>query len=187
MPEMRGPRIRTTNGEQPWSQTLTTEVISEWQSGKSASQIAILHGLSRNAVIGKMYRLRQKLHLPPRIQDLKPISSIMITRKKRKRDRTRDILKQKEQRRLDRLARQQQFANLIKLSAKIDESTAGVTILELKWDGGRPSNCRAPLRKGADGNMLYCGEPVEPGESFCTGHCARFFNYEARKDIRVFR
>lgn len=187
MTELRGPRHYTRNGESPWPEPLSDEVIKEWQSGKSAKQIAVLHGLSRNAVIGKIYRLKRKLHLPPRIKDIKPVSAIMVTKRIRKRDRTREILKAKEQRRIDKLRRQEEFAKVVQISAKQDELVPGITILELTWDGGHPSNCRAPLRKGADGHMLYCGETVEPGESFCRGHCARFFNYQARKDIRAFR
>lgn len=166
-----------------WPEPLVKEVIEEWQSGKSAKQIAVLHGLSRNAVIGKIHRLK----LPPRIKDLKPVSVVMVTRKHRKRDRTKEMLRAKELRRIAKAEREANRAKIIPISAKMDEAVPGVTILELKWEGGHPSNCRAPLRKGADGHMLYCGAPVEAGESFCSGHCARFFNYQARRDIRASR
>lgn len=172
-------------GETPWPQSLTNEVVAEWESGLSARQIANLHGMSRNAVIGKLHRLK----LPKRIKDIKPLSLIKVTkvRIRPNRDRSKELAREKERRRIAREQREKDRAQVIPITAKQDELNPGVTILELTWVGGHPGNCRAPLRLGADGTMLYCGDPVEEGESFCKGHCARFFNHQPLREIKAWR
>lgn len=162
-----------------WSQELEDNVVADWTNGLSASQIGAKYGLSRNSVIGKIYRL----NLPPRAKDLK-VRSVVVTAKRR-RDRSKEIERYRLKRQLAREQRErdkQLVAATVPFNDKLDAENPGVGILDLGF-----RSCRSVLRYSPGGLPLYCGEATQEGHSFCPRHSAIYYNYEARKDIKPFR
>lgn len=51
-----------------------------------------------------------------------------------------------------------------------------ISIMELT-----STTCHAPVGRGPDGLVTYCGDMTFSGKPFCEGHCAIFYNYEARR------
>lgn len=137
-----------------WSEDQLAVLREEWPRGTTGTQIGILIGKSRNAVIGKANRLklgaraprngagRPKQEGPPRIRKRVPKQD-MATRKIPPRF----------------------YPAAIPLTTKDP-----ISIMELRYD-----TCRAPVGSGLDGLVTYCGDFTFPGKPFCAGHCALYY------------
>jgi GcrA cell cycle regulator len=109
--------------------------------GRSASIIAALLGVTRNAVIGKWHRLRLSLNRPPRPRPSRPPRVP----------------------RAPAVIRKPQIAYITSLPFESPENP--LTLFELE-----PHHCRWPVGLEG-GPHLFCGNTVADGRSYCGRHC----------------
>ena len=131
-----------------WTEDRVTELRTRWANGETGSQIGrAMHAKSRNAIVGKLYRLGLRSRLPIGAKtELKP------SRTKRNTVHHIDghiFLRGDD---VTEPEPPQQFTN-----PKL--------LLELE-----PCDCRWP-GAGRGAEMLYCGAPVLNGYSYCLQHC----------------
>jgi len=145
----------------------------EWPQGKlSATDIGILVGKSRNAVIGKSHRLKlgnrapsgdkrtgeNRKERPPPPLRIKVGSAPKIEMA---------IIKKKA-------IPPRFYPNAAPLTTK-----PPISIMELGTN-----TCRAPVGHGSDGLVVYCGDFTFADKPFCEGHCAMYY---VPPRIRVYR
>lgn len=113
---------------------------------KTGREIAVIMGISRNAVLGRLHRLGLSLYHPPGWNSAKANAK------------PRSLWKTPARR--PRQPRPQRPAPPVVLLCE------PVALLGLK-----PCHCRWPvLGDGAD--TLFCGAQIEPERPYCPGHCA---------------
>ena len=139
-------------GETPWSDATTNELRDMWAAGKSATLIATKLRISRNAVLGKVWRL----HLIRR-EPIVTLDHISGWHKKksgaqhRKERRARFLMKKP-------LPPQPPPPRIIEAP-----SNAPVHIADLE-----PHHCRWPI--GEPSEMLFCGCSKQDPYSYCAFH-----------------
>lgn len=135
-----------------WSQENISILTVNWELGKTATQIGLILGMTRNAVIGKKNRLK----LPARrVANAAP-------RPARVRGRSNKALTKSIP------------PTFVKIQ-ELDPDNQGIPISQLEWAHGLPSSCRAIIRE-SKGEKFYCGMDVSPNQSYCSGHCMQFLN-----------
>lgn len=144
--------ITTSRPPSPWDDARIEGLKRLWSEGYSCSQIAgqLGGGLTRNAVIGKATRIglppRKVVHRAPVRHSSKPW-----------RPRHKSIL------RIDpRIAFD---ATLEPEAVAPPPEFIGIALLDLE-----DHHCRFPRGEGA--GILFCGQPVVHGESWCASCCA---------------
>lgn len=159
-----------TDVNHSWTADRIETLRKLWADGVSASHIADrLGGVSRNAVIGKVHRLR--LHVHPNALDADAPRKPPASRKKRQ-------LVKPPKPKVKPLVGQAQFARKkpdpVKMAEvkKIEDrpppssmpSPLLVRLFELNHN-----DCRWPVQ-GEKSNTLFCGRNIEPGCSYCPEH-----------------
>jgi len=150
-----------------WSDWQIDILKSEWPKGKlSASQIGNLVGKSRNAVIGKSHRLKLGNRVPSGDK--------------------RTGLSRKERPCTKKIYRPKLDMAIIKAKAKpprfYPEAVSLTTKAPISIGELRFNTCRAPVGRGLDGLVTYCGDFTFGDKPFCEGHCVLFYRLpEARK------
>ncbi len=154
--------LRTENNWEDWQIDI---LKAEWPQGKlTATDIGILVGKSRNAVIGKCHRLKlgnrapsgdkstgedRKKRPPPPLRikkvGISPKIEMAIFNKK--------------------ITPPRIYPNAVPLTTK-----PPISIMEL-----RNNTCRAPVGHGSDGLVVYCGDFTFADKPFCEGHCAMYY------------
>jgi len=151
-----------------WTDEIVEQLRQHWIEGKSASMIASLlgHGLSRNAVIGKVHRLglagRAK---PPTSAGARPSSS--QTRALRAAAPSPSPVAPRVVRGATALAiapRAQPEAEPETYESVVLPMSLRVTIVELK-----KAMCRWPLGDPTSPDFRYCGSPA-PNGPYCPHH-----------------
>jgi GcrA cell cycle regulator len=152
-----------------WRIDLLKKLFAE---GVTITQIALRLGTTRNAIVGKKWRLG----LPTR-QTTKTTADMAAQMTARKANRAR---KQRERRRKPGYVAPHRTLPVptgeIYLAHGAKIPSLDITLHDLQWSGARPANCRAITSTDGAIETLYCGLPVADGESYCLGHCRRFFN-----------
>ncbi len=143
----------------PWTSETLSRLNSLWSEGSTSRQIAAELGVTRNAVLGQVFRMRAKAALALRPKPVK-----LHVARTRHRSGKRVSVKKREPDRWGILSNGEDM--------HLPESI-GIAFLEL-----RAHQCRAPLdRRGDDGLMLSCGACTcvvrgERGVEFRSPYCA---------------
>lgn len=155
-----------------WTEARIARLTTLWIEGRTCSQIATdLEGVSRNAVIGKVSRLKLNVQYPrprpkstrwtsPRIPKASAVP--LLTRQ------------QKAERQAERRLRK---ADGSLSPLVIIEPPQPIEFLNLTFDQLAHESCRYPRGENAD--MRYCGQPRMAGHSYCL-HCYAITHYRAQ-------
>lgn len=136
-----------------WTQEDEATLTKLWNAGQSGSQIAKVLGISRNAVIGKVFRLE----LPHRKTAAKRIPVA-------------HILKPKEQR-PPRLAAPQVSSIPLPAEPPVPQTALRLTLLQLT-----DKTCKCGLGDPKDADFAFCGLPVKEGSPYCPTHHAGMYS-----------
>lgn len=133
-----------------WPQTKIDLLKQRWEEGISASIIALEFGTTRNAILGKKWRLglamRETTHKQPRSDRKPPKARVRARKAPVPPTRVVEVL-------------------------TVDESRPGIDILALKGD-----SCRAIIGRDKEDKLArYCGDSCESGKSFCPPHYQRYY------------
>jgi GcrA cell cycle regulator len=148
-----------------WTDDQVRMLRDLWDKGETASDIACImssaarHWITRNAIIGKAYRLGLPDRSPP-----KPRSAEEINRARREKRRDKAGAS-RDKSFLERC----RHANPLKKALSIvptQSSGHSVSILALS-----SRKCRWPLWGVADKGGLYCGDTIIEGRPYCAHHC----------------
>lgn len=144
------------------SEEFTAKLLSMWRAGKTAREIAADLGTTRNAVIGKIFRLRNRgvdlsravtaaLPKPPKPE--KPA-------KKEKPAAPKAVWPPP-------LTTDEKAALLAERKAKLarERRARGIKFADL---GAR--DCRYIINAGRPADYLFCGDIREPGKPYCKEH-----------------
>jgi len=141
---------------------METAVISMRCNGQSAVYIAdkLGGGVTRNAVLGKIYRLRKAGHLipfhrpepPPRVQRARPAPP---------RARTTPPALPRVRSAPPTLPRVVDYSDLKPARC------ATIAMMDPK-----ANHCRWPVNDAVDEEYLFCGDNRVPGKPYCVEHCA---------------
>lgn len=158
----------------PWTENLLIPLKRLHEEGLSASQIAaeLGHGLSRNAVIGKLHRLGLTLGKAP---------ATLSPEERADRDRKRSAVKARAghlgaQRRIEALRRRaaeqaaDEAAVEVRPDAEIPEPQR-CSLFDLRSD-----SCRWPIGDPGKPGFFFCGAIALDGQPYCPAHCARAFD-----------
>jgi GcrA cell cycle regulator len=165
-----------------WADERVTTLIRLYEEGYSASMIGGEMGITRNAVIGKIHRLK----LPKRAS-VKRITyrrnGVMVTERVPRNAPThrKKPVRTKQQRRagiwnrIDSLLRD--AGNAYK-DLPIDASPYACTLLDLANDR---SQCRYPVTTPEGESQLFCAAPAVEGCSYCARHAAICMTSKAKE------
>jgi GcrA cell cycle regulator len=143
-----------------WTDERVERLKSLWAKGYSASQIADrLGGVTRNAVIGKLHRL--KFYNADRPKSKRPKGSTMQTKAKP------IISETKVKQRRPAPAIAYLLAERLPELLPTVETRCGVALLELK-----KHMCRWPIGDPKDDDFHFCCAPKRLGSSYCEEHYA---------------
>ncbi len=138
-----------------WTQEKVDELILRWNRGESATIVGRAVGMSRNAVIGKVARMRGAgVHLRDAGPSKRSESCRPATVARRV---------------ADRIARQssRERREIVAVLLEPREAPAGgVTFADLE-----PHHCR--YMPGDPRDLVYCGADRVPGSSYCAEHHER--------------
>ena len=132
----------------PWTDELVARLVKLWNAQVSAALIARELGFSRNAVIGKVYRLRHQADLQVEPRDRKPIH----------------VIPRRPGRPRPKLVEPQKPMIVKRVPSIIDVPPGKpVALADLeRW------HCRWVL--GEPSEMLFCGARCVDGRSYCVFH-----------------
>ncbi len=152
-----------------WTEDRVAELKRLHAEDKSCSQIAaVLGGVSRNAVIGKLHRMGMKgAGNAGRIFSggRKPREP----KERQGRPSFRYDRKPNTGRRIDRERQAERFAVLFTTETTADltmeQRAKTVTLIDLG-----PGNCRWPLGHPGKADFCFCGDTPEPDKPYCSPH-----------------
>ena len=162
-----------------WTDERVESLKKLWLDGHSASQIAaeLGHGITRNAVIGKVHRLglsgRDKAAAAPQPRNRAP--SVSKPAERLQPSRTMPPVRGNTALALDTfVAPQRQLKSADDVVVPISER---VTIMELK-----EAMCRWPLGDPSTPEFRFCGTKAGPGSTYCGPHAR--IAYQPSQDRR---
>ncbi len=130
--------------------TWTTERVAEltrlWDTGRSASEIGKMLGVSKNSVVGKAHRLK----LPGRPSPIKQTGTKKI--------RTKPTL-----------------ASPRPASMPVQAAPPPPPPRAAPRRSGKGPNCLWPIGDPGDADFHFCGDSAVPGKPYCDEHCARAY------------
>ncbi len=161
-----------------WTDELVAQMLKLWEEGLSASEIArrLGHGLSRNAVIGKIHRLRAAGKVAGQRKS-DPTPRKRATPKPGRRKEAAAIVSTPSTaaprgggvavvERVEAVAQEvveaqpQQRLRLVELEKGLVQD-----IMELKYD-----SCRWPIGNPGEDDFSYCGRKAGDGKPYCEHH-----------------
>jgi hypothetical protein len=135
-----------------WTDERTEELKLRWAKGESGSQICLaMHARSRNAVVGKAYRLK----LEPRATA---------------HDQTAKRSNGKRRRQYNTLHYADGHVFIVKGEQGMIEEKPPVFENPVTFFELRENHCRWP-GSGEMPDLLFCGAPALNGYSYCASHC----------------
>jgi GcrA cell cycle regulator len=130
-----------------WTEDRVTELRARYANGESGSQIGIaMHAKSRNAVVGKLYRLGLRRQLP--------IGAKTELKRQRRKQNT-----------IHHIDGRIFLTGDAMTEPEPPQLTNPKLLMQLE-----PCDCRFP-GTGSGADMLYCGAPALNGYSYCLAHC----------------
>ncbi len=178
-------KMDADNKKKPgWTEERVEKLKELWAEGLSASEIArVLGGVTRNAVIGKVHRLRLAGRAPARRG--KPASGSPAKRREPRK-------KTATQRPATPVTNGATALKAQKETAPVEAVKAEVAPLSLVESPceGRITNimdlthktCRWPIGDPTDENFAYCGDNAQPGSPYCEHHAR--IAYQSATDRR---
>ena len=148
-------------------------IAGMWSSGKTGAEIAAALGTTRNAVLGKIYRMRRNGHILPWKQYAPPVLVAKPIREKKSQPVDSVVLKKRSL--IDKKAR-------LYIKPEPDPKIKGkrnATLLNLKFN-----SCRYIIGETNGAKTIYCGATKQRG-SFCMEHaklCYVLSKYGAASD-----
>lgn len=135
-----------------WVADDIARLLALWATGLSARQIACDLGVSRNAVIGKIHRLKLAGQAQGR---LSPLSGVRPPRPKAP-------------------PRERKARSVVRRARVIDRPLAPLSALtcETLLIDLEANQCRYPGAQTAKGTYLFCGRPSGHGHVYCLEHHA---------------
>ena len=171
-------RVTTTDlVANKWPQWRVDLLKQLWAEGFTSGQIATRLDTTRNSIAGKKWRLgltrRQTNHTP---------DAVSRERRAKKAARERE---RREKRKQPGYIKPPVPPQDVYMAATTKIASLGVPLEQLRWNGTQPANCRAIISPDKASPVLYCGLPNWTGESYCYGHCLKFFNRFSPGNIGV--
>jgi GcrA cell cycle regulator len=147
------------------SKDYTDQLLAMWRAGMTAREIAASLGTTRNAVIGKIFRLRSngvdmtRVFIPPPpkpVRQRKPSTLV----KKVEPERPKAVWPPP-------LTEEQKAALIAERKAQMERERRprGIKFAAL---GSR--DCRYIINAGRPADYLFCGDIREPGKPYCKEH-----------------
>lgn len=152
-------------GRMDWTEGHLTTVKEMWLAGSTASAIGKVVGASRNAVMGRISRMK----LPRRTSDSKALTAKLVARPQVKRKPPK-MASKKGLNRAEAILRNAEFLKNVEPIAEtvLDLECRNVSLLELKAFG----MCRWPFGDVRAGGVTYCGNDCCVKDSYCAPHKA---------------
>ena len=154
-----------------WDAKATGLLIKLHREGCSAAQIvkALRNKVTRNAVLGKVHRLRGNGQLKPAVTNAADLARTIAVAKSK----SREIARQHKpstgfgSAAVPRVVIPPRPISVTEYDA-IDPQTPGL----LRMIDLQRHHCRWPLNNAAGGEYYFCGEPKAPGRPYCSAHAA---------------
>ena len=157
---------------------LNKEIIILWNKGLTSGQVSDALGITRNAVMGRINRMRR------RGIELRSIDTEMV-KKIREKEEAKERERQ-EKKRLYKLfkIKKPRYVENVSDSVTVKKPSRhmpGVTILQL-----RISSCRYIISEHADENAVYCGMYTQ-NRPYCPEHAALCYlpRQKPKRDVKI--
>jgi len=157
-----------------WSRERTDRLIDLWKAGLSASQCGAALGVTRNAVIGKVHRLKLQKRMKRVHQPRSNVWSVEAKERSKRRTEARRNRKANRPKPITtpKAAPMPEFeldvAALALPAWEALEGTMPISVLS-----ATDSTCRWPIGDPLKTGFGYCGCPTVSGSSYCAHHKAR--------------
>ncbi len=139
-----------------WTIVIVERLAVMWKEGHSASEIGKEIGFSRNAVLGKVFRVAERMgleHRKPMVRSIRPTS---LT----------DAVRRAPRRRSPQLLMRVVPENWRSDEMKTDDPKPKMlSVFELA-----ERSCRAPYGDPGSPNFGFCGHETIEGKSYCPHH-----------------
>jgi GcrA cell cycle regulator len=162
-----------------WDQWQVDMLLEEWPKGTSTRIIGGLIGKTKNAVVGKVHRLklpnraaRNGYHTGAMPKDKVQAVAAIPTEKPVAAPKPPVV---KEMIKLKKPTAPKFFPQAGPISAK-----PPIGIMELN-----NNTCKAIVGHGHNGLAVYCGDMTFAGKPYCASHCAIYYNYEHKPRRRA--
>jgi GcrA cell cycle regulator len=145
-----------------WTDERVSLLKRLWGEGHTATEIAkVLGGVSRNAVIGKVHRLKLSNRVSPIQQNKKPVTTTTIKTVSRK---------------VERAPAPDASQNNVAPPEKRAEELLSLTDL-------KPRMCRWPVGDPREPGFGFCGDPSVGSLPYCTTHAKAAYQAATRNRI----
>jgi hypothetical protein len=146
-----------------WSEEHINLLIEKWDTGLTGTEIGILIGKSRNAIIGKAYRLKLKRRAPSGNRLPRRDPNIPKPPRKRWRPKFEEVTEMV-------LTPKKAVPPRFYPAATPIARGQPISIMALN-----SSTCHAIVGRGADGLAVYCGDFTFLDKPYCEGHYAMYY------------
>jgi len=171
----------------PWTTSEDEQLLKYWGEGITASQIGRKLNRSKQSVVGRIHRLRKRLG-EKAVESRAPSNGSIIPALKpiNPDGRTRTYGKPYQSTKVKEAAglvapKAGKKAKNIKIDSKeeiYDRASMRMPLMELG-----PHHCRWPVNdRDKDGEHLFCGHRVRPGDRYCQHHLDRSLQKRERDD-----
>jgi len=141
--------------------TVNQRILQLWKQGWTSGDIAKQLSLTRNAVMGKLYRFRQAGVIDYKTKKSRDTALIVMAKTK---TRNQQIAKGAE---LDTLEPEMPLLYFMESTCELKspEERKSVGIFGLNFD-----SCRYSISGGSSKDYLFCNQPQRRGSSYCESH-----------------
>lgn len=142
------------------------QVVELWNLGKSASEIGKILGKTRNSIVGKIWRIRQRGF---------DISNRESRKKKVKAER-------KPRPKKEKVIKTVFVGNVEKTVVEFKPQKAeSANPLNIKFNKLKKDSCRYVMNDGLPENFIFCGAPIGRG-SYCEAHASICYTVSERRE-----
>ncbi len=138
-----------------WTDERVEQLVNLWDSGKSASEIGKLLGVSKNSVVGKAHRLKLKSRPSPIRRDQSAKPKVKVVREP------------------------------ITTPQPVLQPVQRERPRPLPRRAGSGPGCLWPQGDPGDPGFHFCGAESVSGKPYCEEHCARAYITKTRGETRA--